>query len=66
MVRLNPFKMARLRAGLTQQELAKRLGVSESLVAKWETQRSFPTSDMLVALARELEADPATLFEREE
>lgn len=38
-MRLNAFKLARLRAGLRQVDVAEKLGVSESLVAKWETGR---------------------------
>lgn len=30
------IRRARLRAGLTQHDLAKRLGTSQSLVARWE------------------------------
>lgn len=39
---LNNFKLARLQKGLRQMDLAKLLGVSESAVAKWETNRTRP------------------------
>lgn len=62
-IRLNNFKLARLRAGYTQQELARRLGVSESLIAKWETGRCRPSGERLEELARVLNANPEELVE---
>jgi transcriptional regulator with XRE-family HTH domain len=41
------LKAARLRAGLTQAELARRLGVSQAAVAKLESPRANPTVDTL-------------------
>ena len=40
--------------GLTQKELADRIGVTDKAVSKWETGRSFPDVDVLEILAREL------------
>lgn len=42
----------RSRLGLTQSELAKRLGVATSSVSYWETDSFEPTSDSLKKLAR--------------
>src|SRR3970040_896658 len=39
------IKQARRRAGLTQAELAARLGSHQSVVARWETGRSRPDLD---------------------
>lgn len=39
---LNNFKLARLQKGLRQVDLAKLVGVSESAVTKWETNRTRP------------------------
>ncbi len=33
---MNPVKRERIEKGWTQQELARRLGVSQATVAKWE------------------------------
>lgn len=44
---LNNLKLARMKAGLRQIDLAEKLGVSESLVTKWETGRSRPTRAIL-------------------
>lgn len=57
MVRLNDFKLARMKAGLRQIDLAKALGVSESLVAKWETDRSKPTPEMSQRIEKILKID---------
>lgn len=39
-------------AGLSQEELAERLGVSRQAVSNWETARSCPDTDNLLALAK--------------
>lgn len=41
----------RNRAGLSQGELAERMGVSRQAVSKWETDGSLPDLDRLIALA---------------
>ena len=46
------IKEAREKAGLTQQDLANELGVGQSTVAMWETQKSLPRTDKLPALAK--------------
>lgn len=44
------IQRARLRNGLTQSELAAELGVSRSLVAAWEADRSVPNDDDVAAM----------------
>lgn len=53
--------------GLTQEQMADRLGVSGPAVSKWEQGASYPDVTLLPALARLLETDLNTLmgFERE-
>lgn len=41
------LKKARKEAGLTQEQLAERLNVSRSAVAKWETDKGMPDIDNL-------------------
>jgi len=42
----------RRNAGLSQEDLAARLGVSRQAVSKWERAESSPDTDNLIALAR--------------
>lgn len=42
---------ARLRAGLSQAELATRIGVSQSLVARMESGRTLPSTKTLLRFA---------------
>ena len=48
---MNQFKRARLIAGLTQGELANKLGVSTVTVSKWEQGLSIPTVKRLKDVA---------------
>ena len=41
----------RMRANLTQEELAYKLGVTNKAVSKWENGKAKPTTDMLKKLA---------------
>lgn len=43
--------LLRMRAGLTQREVANRLGVNPSTVTHWEKGRNFPTVSCLPKLA---------------
>jgi len=46
------IKNARSRAGMSQQELADRLHVSRSAVAKWEADKGLPDIENLKAIAK--------------
>lgn len=56
----------RLKKGLTQEQLASRLGVSASAVNKWEKAVSYPDITLLPTLARLLETDLNTLLSFQE
>ena len=45
------IKEARLQAGLTQKELAERLGITESAVGKMENKKSAPSVNTLQRVA---------------
>ena len=60
------IKEAREKAGFTQQDLADELGVSQSTVAMWETQKSLPRTDKLPALAKILGCTIDELLKKEE
>ncbi len=37
MKKVSKLKIARVKAGLTQRDLAKHLGVSQAMVSRWES-----------------------------
>ena len=49
-------------AGVSQQELAKRVGISPALLSLWENGRRDPTITGLRGIAAELEVPAALLF----
>ena len=57
------LRIARQRAGLTQAELAHRLGVAKSLPGHWETGRKVPSLDKIKAVARALDVSVSWLTE---
>ena len=46
------FKEIRKKKGLTQEELAKQLGIKQSAVAMWETGKSIPNMNHLISLSK--------------
>lgn len=56
----------RRKKGLTQEQLAERLGVSAPAVSKWETDSSYPDITLLCPLARALGTNVDTLLRFEE
>lgn len=48
----NRLMQYRKKAGLSQEELAEKLGVSRQAVSKWECSESSPDTDNLIALAK--------------
>lgn len=46
------IREARRRAGLSQQDLAERLGTTQSVVTRWETGRRSPTFETVVRAVR--------------
>lgn len=53
----------RTRAGLTQQQLAERLGVRQSAVGNWESGRNDIGRDVLARIGEVLEVPPVELGE---
>ena len=45
------FLGARMSAGLSQVEVAKRIGVSDAAVSMWETGKTRPRASLLLKLA---------------
>lgn len=49
---MNNIKKYRLSINLTQVQLARRLGVTQSSVAMWETGKAMPRASMLVEMGK--------------
>ena len=60
------LKECRIRRGLTQRDLAARLGYSEKSVSKWETGRAIAPGAVLPPLAEALEVTLDALFDSRE
>lgn len=60
------IRSLRKAAGLTQDELAERVGVCQSAVAVWESGNGFPTADKLPQIAKILGCTIDDLFGRTE
>lgn len=45
------FKSQRKKAGLTQMDVAKALGISDAAVALWETGKTMPAAKRLAEIA---------------
>lgn len=45
------LKQYRLKEGLSQEQLAEKIGVSRQAITKWETKRGFPDVENLIILA---------------
>ena len=59
------LKLARIRAGLTQQQLARFAGIPENLISKLETGRIQPSPVVFEALRRHLSLPKSDLFASE-
>ena len=59
----NKIKQLRYKAGLTQEQLASRLGISSQAVSKWETAVAMPDIMLLPQLAEELGVSIDELFD---
>jgi len=56
------LKLHRIKAGLTQLELAQKLGVKERVITFWETGRSQPHIEQVMDIAKILETEPKEIF----
>lgn len=52
--------------GLTQQQLADRLGTSDVTVSRWETNKRRPDDDARAAIAEALDIQPIDLYRHPE
>lgn len=56
------LKIYRIKAGITQFELAKKLGIKERVITFLETGRREPQIEQAVDIARILGVNPADIF----
>jgi transcriptional regulator with XRE-family HTH domain len=56
------IRQIREAAGISQKELARRLGVSQSLVARWESPHGRPQVETLQRIADALELNLQVIF----
>jgi transcriptional regulator with XRE-family HTH domain len=56
------IRAARNRAGLSQRQMARALGVTPSAVAQWELGDTTPTHEHLLAIAAATNSDVAQIF----
>lgn len=61
----NLIKSKRKELGITQEELANKLFVTEKAVSRWETGRGTPDISLLIPLAKELQIDVSELLSGE-
>ena len=59
----NKIKQLRYKAGLTQEQIAERLGISAQSVSKWETATTMPDITLLPAIATVLGVTIDELFD---
>lgn len=55
-------KRRRAERGMSQEQLAEKLGVTRQTVSNWERSVSFPELPTLELIARTLDTDPASLI----
>lgn len=55
-------KHRRAERGMSQEQLAEKLGVTRQTVSNWERSVSFPELPTLELIARALDTDPASLI----
>ena len=60
------IKTKRKELGLTQDELAERLFVTEKAISRWETGKGTPDISLLIPLSKELNIDVSELLNGEE
>ena len=62
----NFIKLKRKELGITQDELAKKLFVTEKAISRWETGRGTPDISLLLPLSKELNIEVSELLNGEE
>lgn len=59
------IKTARKTAGITQKQLAEKMGVYQKDVSRWENNEHAPTTELLAGICKALNTSADTLLEIE-
>ena len=59
------IKQLRKKSSMKQEELAKKLKIDRSTIAKWETGEALPRADKLPALAKIFKCNIDDLFKKD-
>ena len=62
----NFIKAKRKELGITQDELAEKLFVTEKAISRWETDRGTPDISLLIPLSKELDISVSELLNEKE
>ena len=59
---MNALKKMRLKRRLSQEDVAKKMGVTPATVCRWENGEFLPRADKLIALAKVLKCSVSALL----
>ena len=61
---MNALKKMRLKRRLSQEDIAKKMGVTPATVCRWENGEFLPRADKLIALAKVLKCSISALLKK--
>jgi len=61
---MNALKKMRLKRRLSQEDIAKKMGVTPATVCRWENGEFLPRADKLIALAKILKCSVGALLKK--
>ena len=62
---VNKLKILRVTKGMSQQDLAKAIGVTQGAVCQWESRRCFPNAVALMRLSKLFGVSPEKIMEED-
>ena len=61
---MNALKKMRLKRRLSQEDIAKKMGVTPATVCRWENGEFLPRADKLIPLAKVLKCSVSALLKK--
>ena len=61
---MNALKKMRLKRRLSQEDIAKKMGITPATVCRWENGEFLPRADKLIALAKVLKCSVSALLKK--